>query len=335
MTAAELDHAWSGLPSAVLGQLSGIRAPGLPPESPVYIATDGVRRRQLLVAVPATSEPIRAAATRGLEVLTDDLRIGDSPARTYIQLICLHSAHHSTFTALSANIIAAVKADPTNPKAAVLRCLEKWRSFWAIDRPELTREQALGLFGELWFLYRWMGKVSVTSLARWQGPQGSRHDFQWPTASVEAKTAASGAGAAPIHFIANLDQLADPEVGQLYLFSLHVSDDALAANSLPVLIERITTALSDDTDAIALFSERVAKAGYNPAQAARYARPLRVLSEDLYRVGDTFPRLTRASFRAGPPSGIGNICYTLSMNACVPWRIASSPSDPNAAFLQQ
>lgn len=334
MTPAELEKAWSELPIAALGQLSGIRAPGLPPHTPIYIAVDPERRRQLLVALPAESEPLKLTVTRGLQVRTDELRVGGSSARTYIQLVCLHPAHYSTFAALGANIVAAVASDPSDPKAALARCLDRWRSFWAVDQSGLSREQALGLFGELWFLLRWMGPLSVASIARWQGPLGARHDFQWPTGSVEVKTAASGSGTVPVHFIGSLDQLDAPEVGQLYMFSLHVADDSLAANSLPVLAEQIIAALKHDTDALGLFSERLAKSGYNPADSTRYARPLRVLSEELFRVDESFPKLTTGTFQPGLPSGVAGVSYSLSMAACAPWRLAVSPSDPGAAFLQ-
>jgi Putative PD-(D/E)XK family member, (DUF4420) len=334
MTADSLDRVWADLPSPAPGELSGIRAAGLPLQSAVYIVVDGGRTRQLMVALAEGVEPLRSSVTRGLEVTTDDLRIGDSPVRRYVRLVCLDPSHHATFAALCSNIVASVQRDPADPKAAVVRCLDRWRSFWVVDQSGLTREQALGLFGELWFLYRWSGPVSISSLARWQGPLGARHDFQWPVASVESKASASVAGAGPTHFIASLDQLSDPESGRLYLFSLHLAEDNLAANSLPVLVETISTALGSDVEALSLFLERLAKAGYNPAEAGRYTRPFRVVAEELYRVDGSFPRLTRDNFGAGLPAGIGDVSYTLSMDACAPWRIATFPGDPGAAFLR-
>jgi len=334
MTPGELEKAWSELPSAEIGQLSGIRATGLPPYAPVYIAIDSERRRELLIALPTGSDALKPTVTRGLEVKTDELRIGGSTAQTYIQLVCPHPGHYSMFAALAANIVTAVAADPTEPKASVARCLDRWRSFWTIDQSGLSREQALGLFGELWFLLRWMGVLSAVSVNRWQGPLGARHDFQWPAASVEVKTAASGSGTIPVHRIGSLDQLDAPESGQLYLFSLHVADDALAANSLPLLVEQIDKELSHDADLFSSFAERLEKSGYDRADANRYARPLRVLSEELFGVDESFPKLTAATFNPGLPPGIGDVSYTLSMAGCSAWRIATSPSASTALFLQ-
>jgi hypothetical protein len=333
MTADDLDRLWAELPSPAPGELSGIRAPGLPLQSAVYVVVDGARTRQLMVALAEGVEPLRSSATRGLEVTTDELRIGGSAVRRYIRLACLNPSHHATFTALCGNIVTGVLRDPADPKTAVVRCLDRWRSFWMVDQLGLTREQALGLFGELWFLYRWSGPVSISSVARWQGPLGARHDFQSPVVSIESKASASVPGAGPVHYIASLDQLADAATGQLYLFSLHVAEDNLAVNSLPLLVERISTALASDREATSLFLERLASAGYNPAEAGRYTRPFRVLSEELYRVDGSFPRLTRDNFGGGLPAGIGDVSYTLSMDACGPWLIATSPGDAGAAIL--
>jgi DNA (cytosine-5)-methyltransferase 1 len=46
-------------------------------------------------------------------------------------------------------------------------------------------------------------------------------------------------------------------------------------------------------------------------------------------------RLTRGSFDGGLPGGIAEVSYSLSMDACAPWRIAIAPSDPAAAVIRQ
>lgn len=335
MTTSDLETAWTDLPNPPAGELSGKRVSGLPLQAPVYVVVDASRRRQLLVSIDEEVQPVRSSTTRGLDVTTDRLQIADSPVRRYVRLACLEPAHYPTFTALCDSIVASILADSNDPRAAVVRCLDRWRSFWTVDQTGLTREQALGLFGELWFLHRWLGPPSVSNLSRWQGPLGARHDFQWAVASVEIKASASNSASSPVHLIASLDQLADAETGQLYVFSLHVADDNLAANSLPVMVERINSDLINDQEGASLFSDRLAKAGYNPAESGRYTRPFRVLGEELYRVDKSFPRLTRASFSPSLPAGIGEVSYWLSMDACGPWRIASSPADSGAAFLRE
>jgi hypothetical protein len=247
-------------------------------------------------------------------------------------LVCLDGAHERTFAAVAEDIITSMAAPGANPRAAIVGTLERWRSFWSVDPTGLSREAALGLFGELWFLSRWIDPIAV-AVARWQGPTGARHDFQWEAASVEVKTAATLAGPV-VHFIENLDQLTDPVTGALYLFSLQVADDALAANTLPGLVSRIALLLASDEMALRVFTERLGRSGYSPAHAERYNRSLRIIAEDLFCVADGFPRLTRSSFPEGLPPGIDRVSYCLSVAACGAWRVASSPLTATTAFLR-
>jgi hypothetical protein len=306
----------------------------MPAQAGVWIARDEAGRSHLIVELPQNAEPLAQRTTKGLDVVTRELRIGGRPPSTYIDLFCVELAHQKTFTAVACDIANAIVVSPLDPRGAVVRSLERWRSFWAADPLGLSREEALGLFGELWFMLRWMGPVTKTIVESWQGPLGARHDFQQETVSIEAKAAiASFRGV--VHEISNLDQLDDPETGSLYLFSLQVADDALAANTLPVLIERVYSDLSSDEDAQRIFSERLASARYNPAHAERYTRKLRVIREELYRVEGSFPRLTRSTFQGGLPAGIQQVSYSLDLAACAPWRIATAASDPRVDFLRQ
>jgi Putative PD-(D/E)XK family member, (DUF4420) len=334
MTIAELEALWTQLPPASSSELSGKRVPGFPAPAPVYVAHDALHHRHLLVEIPADSKSIQTRSTHGLNVTTEDLKVRDFAGAKYINLECLQANYDRTFSALSNDLLESLSREQDRVKA-VRGCLERWRSFWLVNQAGLSREAALGIFGELWFLARWLAPITELKLEGWQGPFGSRHDFQWKEASIEVKTSASSLAAAPIHFISNIDQLSEPECGNLYLFSIHVTDDALASNSLPTLVELIKTKLANDESSLSRFYKALAHAGYSPAHAEYYQRPLRVISEELYRVQDDFPRLTRTSFRNQLPNGIQDISYCLAMAACTDWRIATAPSDDSASKILQ
>jgi hypothetical protein len=154
---------------------------------------------------------------------------------------------------------------------------------------------------------------------------GSRHDFQWTERSVEVKATGRRADGAVVHRIQHLDQLADPEQGDLYLFSLRVVRDELARNSLPDLVDRITDGLSGDARAKEEFARKLGLRGYSPAFRRHHEMPYRILGEHMYRVADGFPRLTLDLFAAGLPPGIGNVSYVVDMAACEEWLIANNP----------
>jgi len=317
----------------VRGELVGVRAPSMPLQTDVWISKDDAGEWHLLVEVPAQTAPVTRFASKGLEIAIRELRVGGRAPRNYLDLCCHDPLYQKTFAAVACDIAGAIQTSPEDPRNAVVRSLERWRSFWAVDPAGLSQKEALGLFGELWFMLRWMRSVDRRSIDRWQGPLGARHDFQWQAASIEVKTATAGSRGI-IHEIASLDQLDDPETGSLYLFSLHVADDALGANTLPALVEIVFAGLAPDEDAKRLFAERLAKVGYSPGDAERYARRLRVIREELYKVDGSFPRLTRSTFLGGLPTGVEAVSYALDMAACAPWQIASGPSDPAASFLR-
>jgi hypothetical protein len=334
MTIAEIEELWGQLAPASANELSGKRVPGLPAGAPVYAALDHSNRRHLLIEVPADCPVLDMRSTHGLNVSTEQLRVRSFAGATYIDLECLQQNYHRTFAALASDLLESLTRMRDRRKA-VSNCLERWRSFWLVNQAGLSREAALGLFGELWFLARWLHPITERMLEGWQGPNGARHDFQWVEASVEVKTSATSPSGSPVHVISTLDQLSDPEQGKLYLFSLHVTDDALASNDLPSIVQMITTMLAGHETCLARFSKKLAAAGYSPAHAEYYQRPLRILAEELYVVDSRFPRLTRSSFQTSVPAGVQDISYCLAIAACAQCRVATSPSESMATQLVQ
>ena len=335
MTPEELESVWSVLhPPAMSDGIAGRRATGLPADRPVYLAVDGRNRRHLLIRVPDDTEPLTARDTRSLEISTGRYTVGSGTEALYIDLACADPSQYGTFRAVSQDLIRMIGSDSGLLRDVVVNGLARWRAFWSTRSSTMSREDALGLFGELWFMRRWLGSLNSDAVGGWQATDGSRHDFQWPAFSVEIKTTSAGSQAAPSHRITSLDQLMDPEQGNLFLFSLQVCDDALSANSLQSLVEAISEQLRDKFAAFEDFNRKLAFRGYHPAEVHLINRPLRVLGERLYRVDEHFPRLTSASFAEDAPhSAIGGIEYSLDLAGCDRWLVARSPSDDSAQFL--
>lgn len=302
-------------------------APGSMPKS--YLAVDRAGSRHLLIpAAPNTSVGPRRPA-RGLEVQVRDLAVADAPTRTWIDLQCSDAGGHAAFNALSQDVLAAVAETVADTGDTVRQVLTRWRWFWTADSSKLIEGGALGLLGELWFLTHWLGPpVTVPLLQRWYGPTRTRHDYISPAASIEVKTTATRPPGGPSHHIASLEQLEDPETGQLYLFSLQLSPDHLATTSLTALVDDLLTQLANDPEALDLAAERLAAAGWTPAHRDQHQRTYRVLAEELYEVSADFPRLTRSNFPDGLPQGVDNVSYTLALAACKTWRRATAVSDP-------
>lgn len=332
MTLDELESSWAALqaPTAPDG-ISGRRAIGLPADRPVYLAVDSRRRRHLLVQVPDGTAPVTQRETRSLEVATARFQVGGNPESLYVDLICTDAAQHPTFTAIAQDLLRSIRQTPGPLRDSIMSALGRWRAFWAGKSGGMSREDALGLFGELWFVRRWLGNINSAAINAWQATDSARHDFQWRPVSVEVKTATTQSAGPPLHRIASLEQLADPEQGQLYLFSLQVSEDALSANTLHSLVSSLSTELQGDFQALAEFNDKLAARGYSPADQQAPARPMRILAERLYRIDPGFPKLTRQVFQpAGLPAGIVGLEYALDLSVCGAFLLASSPTDPEA-----
>ncbi len=327
MTPDELESIWLALsPPIAADGISGRRVSGLSKGQPAYLAVDGRGHRHLLIQVPECTAPVDQWETRSLVVTTARFQVGANPESLYVDLACTDSSQNPTFSAVVHDLIRSLMTSVGPPRDSILNALARWHAFWDAKRSGLSREDALGLFGELWFMRRWLGRIRSAIIQWWQATEASRHDFQWAAASVEVKTTANQVSGDPTHKIASLDQLADPERGQLYFFSLQVCDDAIANNTLHAIVERLAADLAGDFAGLTSLNEKLAARGYTPSDSEAAARPLRIVAERLYRVGAGFPRLIRSSFQPdGPPAGVVEITYSIDLAACRPWLIATAP----------
>lgn len=321
MTSEEFQSRWRNLP--VPTSAAQLEASEVEAGSGVWVARDYSNCQHLLVQIP-DGVLLDVTGTHGLDVSVARHRIPDQADATYVDLVCLDPAVSATFAAVAADIAEeAVQADLDARCSQIITALREWRWFWGVDPTQLSAADAIGLFGELWFLIRWAG-VSGDSVQAWDASNGARHDFQWPQHSVEVK-ATSRAGAV-VHTIQHLAQLDDAETGDLYLYSLRVARDALAANTLNSLVEVATAAFSEQPEARTQLLSKLGQRGYTPAGRDQSAVPYRVVEEGLYKVTDEFPRLTRTSFPDGLPNGITGVSYQLDMNVCTAWRVGGDPS---------
>lgn len=319
-----LEDLWATLKISVAGRLAAQRIPGLAPERPIYVARDEDGRRFLLIAVAEGDvSGIKKQTTRALDVSPQSLIVSGAPETSFLVLLCRGAEYHDVFTAFAAEVVEHVAARKDVAKATG-ELLERWRRFWDVSGRSLSTEKAIGLFGELWFLWRWLAPLEGVGLDGWMGWDESLHDFQWPTASVEVKTCAARSGPL-VHRIGRIEQLDPPSQGALFLFSLRITEDRLAANSLASLVDSILDVLGRSSSLAGDFLDRLANYGYVPLRGEVQCQPYRILSEGLYRVDPNFPRLSASSFKAGIPSAVKDISYSLDLDACAEWVVLTGP----------
>lgn len=259
---------------------------------------------------------------------TVELRPSGEGIKRFIEIVCLDSQGHAALDTIAAELIEALEAGASIGRVRLVQnVLAKWRRFWSgIAQGVLSKQEQLGLFGELWFLNRWLVPALGVSAAvtMWRGPAGARNDFEAPGLAIEVKTTGRVDGG---HVIHGLDQLLEPPGGQLMLFSLLVRDEASGTESLPAQVAEARWLIADDYALQSQFDALIYAAGYDDRVAAEYAKlVLRIRDSGLYRVADGFPRLVPASLVGGVPVGVGAVTYDLRLDAAGAWLLAASPS---------
>ena len=149
--------------------------------------------------------------------------------------------------------------------------------------------------------------------------------FEWTGKSVEVKSTTNVQSR--IHKIHGIDQLAPPENGELFLFSLRIREEQGGDKTLVDLISLCREKLKGDVEALSKFENMLSVAGYSPLYNEEYSKfKFRIIDEKLYKVTDEFPRLINKSFKKGIPSGIGTIDYSINLDGYDNLCIASSPN---------
>ena len=317
---------WASVPRPAAGLLRA-REPSTPGR--VWYAWDDQDRRHLLLPVPADNTETVFFETRGLIATVRQLHLDEGPNGTWADIGCLDAGSAEAFAALGRELDEQLTIRQGNVLTVISDVLERWRRFWLEAAPPGVLDTAaeVGLIGELWFLLRWL--KTAASVRYWTGPLGDRNDFVSTSVSVEVKAASVRGGELPTHPIAHLDQLSDPVDGSLLLFSLGMTRDAGGDTTLPRLVAEAEI-LCRDTPHLDAWRQRIHAAGWRPPHAESYSRRFRVVSQQLYRVDDHFPRLIRTSFNdQQPPAGVSEVRYSVTPSVVAATHLLAS--DPISA----
>jgi hypothetical protein len=310
---------------AVLPAFGTLNAKRLP-DAGVVLAVDHEGHRHLLIPLREYDEGMTDNRSRGVSVNTRGLEIESDTERPFLDVCCTDATGVDAFNLLADSLVERL-SDGAPVAEAVRVTIDRWRRFWsALPLDGLSTDEVRGLFGELWFLLVWLLSHGVDVVQRWVGPMGARHDFQWVRASIECKATTSIRG--HIHRINGLDQLDTPTDGTLSVFSLRIREEQSSANSLVTLVSSISEALTAAPEPLDLFENRLASTGYSAAHSARYAEiRFRVVDERLYRVDESFPRISSDSFVGGLPRGIERVEYEVNLDAVPGLQVIHRPDE--------
>jgi hypothetical protein len=260
-------------------------------------------RIALLVETALSLAPAQSLRfeTQGLS-LADQRRSAENVFRLAITLE--RDELREVFEALCGDLIAVVSKAGT-PAAAisvVSKRLYAWRVCLQTRKAGLTREEQIGLLGELGLL-QVIGRTAGYQLAveTWQGPLGGIHDFVRGGSAIEVK---SVLGIGTHIYVSRLDQFETDGLSNLTIARprFRLSHDG---RSLPQAVKVVRSDIAVVAPgALALFDEKLLMAGCLNIDEPMYEANLFVQeSVRYYTVGVGFPRIAKHTLPVGIVDG--------------------------------
>ena len=270
------------------------------------LSKDGNYRIAFLSSAPAP----KIESTKMLRVTQ-----GEEAANTYWTCFDLlqHDAKKVFFT-FCANLIDSVSDIYDEQKA--LYALKKryitWKTMFRRDSSnKLSREVLQGLFGELYFMKKYMLDHfgAAVAVQAWSGPDAKSKDYAVETEWFEVKTV--GANTSTVH-ISSLAQLSSEYDGHLIVIKAEAMSDQFSngESSIEELFHYIFAQINDET-AEGIFLSKLSALGFDSSDES-FMSKFDVKSMTAYKVSGDFPRLTEKDI-ARPE--ICDVSYSLIINS--------------------
>lgn len=223
------------------------------------------------------------------------------------------------FAMVCGDAIAAASDAPAEENLPrFLARLDAWRRFLRERRAGLTRNETVGLLGELLMLERLLGADSIL-LSSWAAPDDGLHDFVHLGHALEIKTSL---GPASTMRISTLDQLDATGLRRLDLLHVRLVE-APQGRCLGVIADHIASALPDEPSRRG-FANALLRRGLMPDDLpARSAPVVELRDVSVYSVDPSFPRLVRSNV----PQAVHDAEYLLDLRS-----IAAHIVDTDSTF---
>ena len=222
----------------------------------------------------------------------------------YADLACAVPRLNTTFEQLAQDLVTRLQTSPTKPLVTIAKTLDDWRALLRTAFGGISRDEIVGLIGELEVLNMLASHNPIAALESWIGPSGATHDFAHDGIHLETKTTSSVSGGSVR--ISNLDQL-DPSLSDdLRLAVVHVVE----SESAPNIDERLEAVAKLGVPEGELHT-RVAGLGYIPGTAADVPTRFEVRGVQWWHVGDEFPGLRGSDLSPSARLAIDHVQYDL------------------------
>lgn len=222
------------------------------------------------------------------------------------------------FETLCRDVVAAGEAGEDRDDA-LSRSIQRTRRWHHLLRGGrlggLSVEEQRGLVGELAFLRELVsGFGPETAIEAWTGPSGSSKDFELIGSCIEVK--ARRVAAKPFVTVSSEDQMADVEGHRLFLRVTNVASAVLPEGQSLHDHVRVTAELFEQSgNAFETWEDAIYSTGYDPDNDYDERRWL-LGAATIYEVVEGFPRIASPLL-----AGVENVRYSISLDACKPFKI--------------
>jgi len=272
-----------------------------------------------VLLVPTSAEPSPSdRSTGGVSLsFSRDVRfdVRGAPFTSPAAILgCGNDALLSTFRVLARDVAERADARTRRPSPRLVsQLLSSWEQLLRARRV-LSRDEEVGLWGELWTIH--LCPDADTAVTVWRGPDAAPIDFVGGGIGIECKTTLRRLE----HHVSQAQ--VDRPLGDLpvFLLSLWVDQDDVSGKTINGLVgdlaHRVTSPLE--------LEKKLLAAGYSRADAHHYGMQLRHLEAPLWFPVDSVPRVRAVD------AGVSDIRFTVSLEEA-----KALPGERGIALLAQ
>jgi hypothetical protein len=300
----------------------------------VFIAIKAPEKLRCIAASISSSINLNLSSFSNLKDISVELIPDEQkPEKNILLIKLLENQHKDIFSVLCEDLITGISSitDERMLVKELLKRLEQWKSlFERVTSNGLSPEEQRGLFGELYFLRKFLQNNSdfLKIVISWVGCERQVRDFQSGLWSVEVKTS-SGNNHQKVH-ISSERQLDTTSVENLFLYHLSLEPRQNAGETLNDIVNSILEILQPDQSAYNRFKNKLLAGGYFERHESIYEETgYSIRQEQFYKVHNDFPRIEEKDIR----NGVGDVKYTIMLLQCSSFSIPEQQVFQTIHFL--
>lgn len=253
---------------------------------------------------------------RGIEIGQEYFsQIGPLKEKNFLVISQIVEDSEEIFERVLQNLVDHILIDEELPFYTVIyEVLDRWHNFFKRKwDTKLTLEEEMGLFGELYYINRWLEfypQEPPLIIKDWKGPLKNRIDFVSKNCGVEIKTVAPKIRD-EIKISNEMQLELNPVIDKLFLYVLKVEANGSTGKSLRNMIETIEEQLINRAPSLAVkFMDLLQSISVTGEE---YDKNYFFVHEELaFDAAEEFPKLTSKNL----PTGITNVSYSIDLSHC-------------------